>query len=110
MSADGCFHPDRLRLDKFLWFARFARTRSAAARLCLDGRVKIGGVAATKPHQPVRIGDWLTVDYGAVTRRVRIRALGERRGDGVMARRLYDEPAPPLRVEIAEWEPLLEDA
>ncbi|MDE2228185.1 MAG: hypothetical protein KGL11_03985 [Alphaproteobacteria bacterium] len=78
MSADGG-GAQTLRLDKFLWFARVARTRSAAVRLCAEGCVAIAGVPALKPHQPVRIGDWLTIEQGRWRRRLRVVALGERR-------------------------------
>ena len=98
-----------LRLDKFLWFARLARTRSAAARLCVDGRVAIAGITAFKPHQPVRIGDWITVEQGRRRRRLHVTALGDRRGGATDARRLYDEPAPPQPIAREPWTTLLEE-
>jgi len=108
LSADGGGVP-ALRLDKFLWFARLARTRSAAARLCTEGRVAIGGIAAFKPHQPVRIGDWITVEQGRWRRRLRVTALGERRGGVAEALRLYDEPEPPQPVAREPWVALLDE-
>jgi ribosome-associated heat shock protein Hsp15 len=98
-----------LRLDKFLWFARLARTRSAAARLCAAGKLGIRGVAALKPHQSVRVGDWLTLEQGRVIRRIRVIALAERRGNAMAARDLYDEPAPPELVPAEAWTSLFED-
>lgn len=108
MSADRGGVPT-LRLDKFLWFARLVRTRSAAARLCAEGRVAIAGIAAFKPHQPVRIGDWITVEQGRWRRRLRVTALGERRGGTAAAHRLYDEPEPPQPVAREPWVALLEE-
>lgn len=99
MSRDAA--PDVLRLDKWLWFARLARTRSLAARLCADGRVAVGG-HAVKPHHPVRIGDTVTLDWPEKRRFLTIRALGARRGPAAEARLLYDEaPAPALREAAA---------
>lgn len=108
MPADGGGVP-ALRLDKFLWFARLARTRSAAARLCAEGRVAIAGIVAVKPHQPVRIGDWITVEQGRWRRRLRVTALGERRGGTADARLLYDEPVPPQPIAREPWIALLEE-
>ncbi|MGH6975131.1 MAG: RNA-binding S4 domain-containing protein [Stellaceae bacterium] len=108
MSADGG-SVTALRLDKFLWFARLARTRSAAARLCAEGRVAIAGIAAFKPHQPVRIGDWIAVEQGRWRRRLRVTALGERRGAAAEAHRLYDEPTPPQPVAREPCVALLEE-
>jgi ribosome-associated heat shock protein Hsp15 len=84
-----------LRLDKWLWFARLARTRSLAGKLCAAGCVAVGAHAAAKPHHPVRIGDSIIVDLPRHRRVLIVRGLGERRGPAVEARLLYDE-TPPL--------------
>jgi ribosome-associated heat shock protein Hsp15 len=104
-------HPDSasLRLDKWLWFARFARTRSMATKLCLDGRVEVGGTLAAKPHHQVRIGDRIALTQGRARRRLTVAALGERRGPAIEARRLYDEPEAPMPVPEAAWSPLLDE-
>jgi ribosome-associated heat shock protein Hsp15 len=80
-----------LRLDKWLWFARLARTRSLAAKLCASGCVAVGSHVAAKPHHPVRIGDAVTMELPRLRRVVIVHALGERRGPAAEARRLYDE-------------------
>ena len=101
-----------LRLDKWLWYARFAKTRSLAAKLCAEGSVTIGSVVVVKPGHPVRVGDAVAVRQGRVLRRVTVLALGARRGPPAEARRLYDEPAPPLSLRAAEragWVPLLQE-
>ena len=100
-----------IRIDKWLWFARMARTRSLAARLCEAGFVTVGGAAATKPHHPVRIGEAVTVVHGNVRRSLVVQQLGLRRGPPAEARLLYDEPAPPTRLPRADpdWTPLLDE-
>ena len=103
-EADGT---STLRLDKFLWFARFARTRSLAARLCAAGAVAIAGQATPKPGQRVRIGDVVTVTQGRFIRTVRIAALGSRRGPPAEAQRLYTELAPPQPIAREAWTDLL---
>jgi len=90
-----------LRLDKWLWFARLARTRSLAARLCASGCVAIGGHVTAKPHHPVRVGDAITLDLPRLRRILVVRALGERRGPAAEARQLYDEQSSSLREETA---------
>lgn len=100
-----------LRLDKWLWFARLARTRSLAARLCAEGRVSVGGRDGVKPHHAVRIGDVIVVELPHQRRRLIVRALGERRGPPAEAKLLYEEPTPPVMIEspAAGWVSLFED-
>jgi ribosome-associated heat shock protein Hsp15 len=100
-----------IRIDKWLWFARMAKTRSLAARLCAAGLVTVGGVTVLKPHHPVRVGDPVTVAQGRARRRLVVMALGQRRGPAAEARLLYDEPDQPLplgRIDPA-WTPLLDE-
>jgi ribosome-associated heat shock protein Hsp15 len=99
------------RIDKWLWYARMARTRSLAARLCEAGRVTVGGAAVVKPHHPVRIGDRLTVVQGRQRRGLIVLGLGDRRASAPVARLLYDEPEPPVPVseKETEWTPLLDE-
>ena len=81
----------RQRLDKWLWFARFAKTRSLAARLVDDGFVRVNGARASAPAKQVAPGDVPTVAAPHVTAVVRILAPGERRGPATEARTLYEE-------------------
>jgi ribosome-associated heat shock protein Hsp15 len=101
-----------LRLDKFLWFARFARTRSLAAKLCASGSVTVNGAAAMRPSQAVRVGDIVSVPQGRLVHTVRIAALGARRGPPTEARQLYEVQAAPRPIALrqADWEPLLGEA
>ena len=78
------------RLDRWLWHARLARTRTTAARLVEDGHVRINAVRVTTSARPVRSGDVLTVALGHDVRVLRVRAFAERRGPAEEARQLYD--------------------
>jgi ribosome-associated heat shock protein Hsp15 len=80
-----------MRLDKWLWQARFFKTRSLAARHVEKSRCRIDGRAVDKPHATVVPGMVLTFALGANVRVVRIVALGERRGPAPEARALYEE-------------------
>ncbi len=97
------------RLDRWLWCARFAKSRSLAARLCTSERVTLGGTTVQKAHQAVRIGDRLTLRLGRFERRIEVLALAERRGPASEARTLYAETVPPTRLGDQEevWSPLL---
>ena len=81
----------RQRLDKWLWFARMARTRTAAAQLVADGHVRINGQRATQAAKAVRPGDVLTVALQRDVKLLRILAPGERRGPYEEARLLYED-------------------
>jgi ribosome-associated heat shock protein Hsp15 len=85
----------RLRLDKWLWYARFFKTRSLAAKLCAAGAVRIGGTPVTKAHHSVRPGDVLTFAQGRHIRVIKIVALGTRRGPAPEAQGLYEDLSPP---------------
>jgi ribosome-associated heat shock protein Hsp15 len=101
----------KARLDQWLWFARFVKSRSLAARLCAAGAVTINGSTVTKANQAVRIGDTIAVPQGGWQRTVRVVALGNRRGPATEARQLYEETgaASRLRDLTPGWVPLLDD-
>lgn len=84
-----------IRLDKWLWHARFFKTRSLAAKAVADGKVRVNGLRVVKPATPVAAGDGLTVVQGRAVRVVRVRGTGTRRGPAEEARTLYDELTPP---------------
>lgn len=81
----------RQRLDKWLWFARFAKTRSLAAALVRGGYVRVNGIRAEVPAKPVGAGDILTIAAPHRTALVKIRSPGERRGPAPEAQALYEE-------------------
>jgi ribosome-associated heat shock protein Hsp15 len=96
------------RLDQWLWFARFVKSRSLAARLCAAGAVIVNGVAVAKPNHAVKPGDVVVVPLGAWQRTVQVLALGTRRGPAVEASTLFRETGAARRAQ-PEWEPLLAD-
>ncbi len=81
---------DRQRLDKWLWFARFTRTRPTAVRLIEDGHVRIDGRRTHNPAHGLKLGDVLTLALPHATVVVRLLLLGERRGPFEQARLLYE--------------------
>lgn len=90
----------RLRLDKWLWQARFCKSRSLAADLIASGSVRVNGTRITRPGRDVSPGDTLTFPQGDRIRLIRILALGIRRGPAPEAQALYldldpgaDEPS-----------------
>ncbi len=87
---------DRLRIDKWLWYCRFFKSRSLAARQCEAGRVRLNRVIVTKAHATVKPGDVLTFAHADRIRVVRIVALGARRGPATEARTLFEEVVPPF--------------
>ncbi|WP_337996707.1 RNA-binding S4 domain-containing protein [Oleispirillum naphthae] len=93
------------RLDKWLWFARFAKTRSQAQTLCASGHVRVNGEAVRRGHRMVRLGDSIEVLLGTVRREVTVAAFGSRRGPAPEAQALYVEITPPRRLGPAEDRP-----
>ncbi|MCU0884198.1 MAG: RNA-binding S4 domain-containing protein [Beijerinckiaceae bacterium] len=81
----------RQRLDKWIWFARFARTRSAAQDLIEAGRVRIAGKRITASAHALKEGDVLTIAAPHETAVVRVIGLGERRGDAASVAALYEK-------------------
>ena len=86
---------DSQRLDKWLWCARFFKTRALAARFCDDGRLRVSGQVTHKAHYAVRPGDVLTFPLGPHIRVIKIAELADRRGPPAEARLLYEDLAPP---------------
>ena len=99
----------KTRLDQWLWFARFAKSRSLAARLCAAGAVAVNGSPVKKANHLIRVGDIVLVPQGGWQHTVRVASLGMRRGPAIEARLLYEEAA--LSVRLADlapaWMPLL---
>lgn len=87
---------ETLRLDKWLWYARFCKTRSLAITMCRGGQVRLNKEPVRKSNQPVRIGDVLTFAQGPRIRVIRIAALGVRRGPASEAEGLYEDMSPPM--------------
>lgn len=82
------------RLDKWLWCARLTKTRSAAARLIADGKVRINGERALKPSRLVHPGDVVTATHLGHLSVLRVVEMVERRGPPSLAQTLYEDLTP----------------
>lgn len=80
---------DRQRLDKWLWFARFAKTRTLAAKLVTSGFVRVNGQRTDNAAKALAVGDVITIALARTTLVVRVEGLGQRRGPAPEARQLY---------------------
>ncbi len=90
------------RLDKWLWFARFFKSRTLAGKVCNSRKVRINGQIAAKAAATVKVDDVLTFPRGQHIRVVRILALGQRRGPAPEAQALYEDLAPPEETTSAQ--------
>jgi|SRR5215469_13782864 len=94
---------ERVRIDKWLWHARFYRSRALAQQAAASGLLRLNGIRVEKPSAAVQPGDILTLPWGRDVLAVRIQALAVRRGPSAEARKLYsivesnllDPAAPP---------------
>ncbi len=85
---------DTVRVDKWLWAARFFKSRTQATAACDGGHVKVEGTAA-KPSRAVRVGETVEVVFGPRTKILRVVALAEKRGPASVAQTLYEDLTPP---------------
>ncbi len=93
--------PDSVRLDVWLWAARFFKTRSQAKQAADAGRVEVEGQPA-KPSRLVKVGQRLKVQRAGEDYRITVLALSEQRGSGADAARLYEETAESIAAREAE--------
>jgi ribosome-associated heat shock protein Hsp15 len=105
MSADGMSRKDAdpasaLRFDRWLWAARFFKTRALAAEAVSGGRVHLNG-ARTKPAKPIRIGDTVSVQRGEIATVIVVRGIAEQRRPAPEAALLYEETAESCRAREA---------
>lgn len=94
---------DSLRIDKWLWAARFYKTRSLACDEVTKHRVQING-QDVKPAREVKVGDTLTVRHGNITKTVQVKGISAARGPAPVAQQLYEETPESiaLRAKLAE--------
>lgn len=94
---------DKLRIDKWLWAARFYKTRSLAVEEIDKGRVRVNDVEA-KPSREVKVGDTVSLRQGPITRTLQVRGISNQRGPAPVAQQLYEETAESLalRALLAE--------
>ena len=83
-----------MRLDKWLWAARFFKTRAMAGRLISGGRLRVDNDIMSKPHRQARLGMVLTFPQGNAIGIIRIKALAQYRRPAVEAVLLYDDLDP----------------
>ena len=81
---------DRIRIDKWLWHARFFRSRVLAQKAAESGIVRLNGARVVKSGLGLKCGDVLTVPQGREVLAVRVVAFGNRRGPAAEARALYE--------------------
>jgi ribosome-associated heat shock protein Hsp15 len=95
--------PGRVRIDKWLWAARFFKTRSLAAEAIAAGKVEVNG-ERVKPAKPIGLGDSVSVRLGPYLHVAFVRGLSERRGPAAVAATLYEETAESIaaRAKLAE--------
>lgn len=86
-----------IRVDKWLWYARFLKSRSIASRFVSDGNLRIDGERSTKPSRAVKPGEVLTFPQGQHIRVIKILEIGTRRGPAPEAQALYEDLSPPER-------------
>jgi ribosome-associated heat shock protein Hsp15 len=89
-------HEMALRVDKWLWYARFYKSRSLAAKHIQAGDIRVNRQRISKASAILKIGDVLTFAQGDLIRVIEVVALGERRGPAPEARDLYHDLAPPV--------------
>ena len=98
---------DKLRIDKWLWAARFYKTRSLATDEIDKGRVRINDLEV-KPAKEVKVGDMVVLRQGPVTRTLVVRGISDKRGGAPAAQLLYEETeaSTKLREKLAEQQRL----
>lgn len=87
--------PETQRVDIWLWYARFFKTRSLSTKLCRGGKVRLNGQKITKAKTPVMVGDVLTFPQPNIIRIVKITGFNIRRGPALEAQALYEDRTPP---------------
>jgi ribosome-associated heat shock protein Hsp15 len=91
----------RVRIDKWLWAARFFKTRALAQAAVVAGKVRLHG-ERIKPAKDVRVGDALAIRVGEFAWNVIVKALAEHRGPAEVARKLYTETAESIALRLAQ--------
>ncbi len=84
-----------IRLDKWLWYARFFKTRTLSGKVVTAGHVRLNATKVSKARAAVGAGDTLTFAQGEHIRVIRILAIGARRGPAPEAQALYEDLSPP---------------
>ena len=101
--------PGKIRVDKWLWHARFFKSRSLAGEVAGSGSLRVNGTRVDKSAHAVRTGDVLTFPKAGHIRVIRIEAIGTRRGPAVEAVALYTDISPPERLAAPSEDGLKRD-
>ncbi len=88
---------DKLRIDKWLWAARFFKTRTLASEEVVKGRIEVNG-QEVKPARELKVGDTVSLRQGVVNRTVVVRGLSGMRGPAPVAQQLYEETPESVRL------------
>lgn len=90
---------DEIRIDKWLWAARFFKTRGLAQTAIETGRVLVAG-ERVKLSRPVRVGDRILVRIGDIAREVQVAGVSDQRGPAPVAQQLYEETSESIRRRV----------
>ena len=82
--------PKKIRIDKWLWWARFFRTRSLSTKIITKGAVRLNSRRIVKPSVEIKVNDVLTFTSGKSVRVIKVLSLGERRVNYEEARKMYE--------------------
>ena len=82
--------PKKVRIDKWLWWARFFKTRSLSTKIITKGAVRVNSRRIVKPSVEIKVNDVLTFTSGKSVRVIKVLSLGERRVNYDQARKMYD--------------------
>ena len=89
----------KIRLDKWLWYARFFKSRSLSSKFCKAGKVRVNDKIIFKPHFAIILGDTLTFMAANIIRVVQVEQIGLRRGPAIEARELYLDLTPEPHIQ-----------
>tara|TARA_Y100001934_G_scaffold263533_1_gene339341 strand:+ start:51 stop:329 length:279 start_codon:yes stop_codon:yes gene_type:complete len=81
---------EKVRIDKWLWWARFFKTRSLSAKKISNGAVRVNSCRVLKPSAEITLNDVLTLKQGNVVQVVRVVSLGQRRENYEKAKKMYE--------------------
>jgi len=82
---------EKIRLDTWLWYARFYKSRSLASKSILAGKLRVNSNKIIKPASKVKINDVLTINHVNTVRIIQIQSIGARRGPAIEAQALYND-------------------
>ena len=85
---------EKIRLDTWLWYARFYKSRSLSSKAILSGKVRVNSNKIIKPASKVKINDVLTINHVNTVRIIQIQSIGSRRGPASEAQALYNDLSP----------------